>query len=74
MPDHLGQLSTLLSSATDSAVSAAETQAMAYAQSLYDQYETQIWISGFVLAFWIIWVSTRDTCEAGSKGRKGKRK
>ncbi len=57
----LGDLTSVLSSVTNNAKEQAKTQAIAYAWTLYDEYQTEIWLSGIALAFWVVWVSTRDT-------------
>ena len=43
---------------------AAQAQAKAsdFAAQFYEEYRNEIWLSGIALAFWILWVSTRDTC------------
>lgn len=53
---HFGQ-SALLANLQASATQAAEQQATDYANQLYDQYQTQIWLGGIVLTGWILWVS-----------------
>lgn len=57
----MGDVASALTSLTANAEDQAEAQAIAYAWSLYDQYQTQIWCAGIALTFWVIWVSTRDT-------------
>lgn len=60
----LGQVSSILSSLTSTAEDQATQQAEAYAYSLYDEYQVQIWLSGIALITWMLWVSTRDTAQS----------
>jgi hypothetical protein len=40
----------------------AQSKAQDVAAQYYEEYRNEIWLGGIALGFWILWVSTRDTC------------
>lgn len=64
---HFGDLSDTVSSLEANATSQAQNAALQYAQDFYDEYTTQIWLTGIAIAGWMIWVSVRSTCEKCKK-------
>lgn len=57
-----GDLSELTSSLTNQAVTQAKGAATQYAIDFYNENQAAILLSAVALITWVLWVSTRSTC------------